>query len=844
MYSLARDVAPRVTPVQSEKRSPSLRSLGVVNSITSSPGAAPPFALPLIPCEAISSGPRYEDHLSSSALREKASNGRYRTGTVHVIDYPSTMGVLLDDSDEAVLLATMLDANRAVHRSIVVCEILESSETLLYPPGKRYGRVVHILMSRIPLLVGYCHPTINRFQCLDKRYPPLRADGDILTHCKDARNAPAFYKVQINQPWNASKFYPGCLLKEVLEPCDQESYQHHLSFISIETEKDKLLLQRSLIEDASSESIATLRIKNHPSRMFAVFPDGRSIRVLPESAGRSLDGDKVAVELIQGSASGEISARIISVVEKAPLPLRLTGTISNNFFNPHNKSYPSLVFSSSLKMSFPKDHFYLATMQEWTSKFPKCATLVSLGPMTDPEAQKVTLQMHFNTEEFDDHQKILEDDWTIPEEELRCRTDLRNKLSFTIDNEGSRDLDDALSCERLPNGNFEVWVHISDASYFVVAGSELDLLARYRGSSIYLEKGNDLPMLPFNLSERLCSLLADEDRLAISVRWELNPNGKQISVQVVRSVIRSRLQLSYDIAEQILSEPAVVSEPLSLALHNLLLIIPALRDRREAKMDQKTLGSSTERVEEHPMTKMLVSEMMVQANKAVAKWMISRCKEGILLQGFALKPAVGDTIEEDGEQAYQFSKRGGPLVTQAGHSIKEYRHPRLGVSCYSRFTSPIRRYTDLLTHRIVVALLSNESLPYSPEELREILSEIPFKRCTLMQEVADLMRAYRKAESFPERQAATVVSLTNIGILLQLPNHEKPHFIKYKQANGLNFTPQKDMSSLLLSWTSEFGHVCRTKLQAGSSVDVEFVPFLYAYCGWPSTQPRLCPNEE
>jgi hypothetical protein len=170
-----------------------------------------PFHIPAVPSESISEGPYYPAYVSAAEALQKTQNGKYKTGVVHVVEYPAFMGVFLDDSEEVIILGSMLDANRALHTNRVAIEILEVWQTRdkpTYTAGKKYGRVVCILDSLIPLLVGRCHPTINRFQPLDKRYPPLRADGSILTHTRDQSNPQTFYQVRINQPWNPSKFYP------------------------------------------------------------------------------------------------------------------------------------------------------------------------------------------------------------------------------------------------------------------------------------------------------------------------------------------------------------------------------------------------------------------------------------------------------------------------------------------------------------------------------------------------------------------------------------------------------------------------------------------------------------
>ncbi|KAK1797383.1 hypothetical protein P4O66_008747 [Electrophorus voltai] len=144
--------------------------------------------------------------------------------------------------------------------------------------------------------------------------------------------------------------------------------------------------------------------------------------------------------------------------------------------------------------------------------------------------------------------------WTIPAEELAKRRDLRQECIFTIDPATARDLDDALSCKQLPDGNFEVGVHIADVSYFVEEGSALDLVASRRATSVYLVQ-KVVPMLPRLLCEELCSLNPQADRLTFSVIWTLSPEGKILSKWFGRSVICSCVKLSYEHAQSLIDAP-------------------------------------------------------------------------------------------------------------------------------------------------------------------------------------------------------------------------------------------------------------------------------------------------
>lgn len=146
-------------------------------------------------------------------------------------------------------------------------------------------------------------------------------------------------------------------------------------------------------------------------------------------------------------------------------------------------------------------------------------------------------------------------DWKITEELIAERTDLRHVPVVSIDPPGCKDIDDALHCTRLPNGNLECGVHIADVGYFVHPGSAVDLEAQHRSTSTYLVERR-LDMLPGYLTTQLCSLRSNEDHLAFSVIWEMDDDANIIDVQYCKSCIHSVASLTYDEAQAMLDDPS------------------------------------------------------------------------------------------------------------------------------------------------------------------------------------------------------------------------------------------------------------------------------------------------
>ncbi|CAN9503072.1 unnamed protein product [Ophioblennius macclurei] len=360
--------------------------------------------------------------------------------------------------------------------------------------------------------------------------------------------------------------------------------------------------------------------------------------------------------------------------------------------------------------------------------------------------------------------------WTIPAEEMMKRKDLRNECIFTIDPSTARDLDDALSCKPLSDGNFEVGVHIADVSFFVEQGNALDALASQRATSVYLVQ-KVIPMLPRLLCEELCSLNPLVDRLTFSVVWKITPEGKILDEWFGRSVIRSCVKLSYDHAQSMIEapeklfsaeelppvDPAHPIDEIHQAVLNLHAIAKNLRAQRFSggalRLDQLKLSFSLDKetmmpqgcfVYQYRDSNKLVEEFMLLANIATAHHihrkfpklallrrhpppkakMVDELRElcdqlGIdidLSSSGALHKSLNTTI---GDDEYSSARKevlthmcSRPMqmaqyfCTGVVDDEKLYKHYALNVPLYTHFTSPIRRYADVIVHRLLASSLS------------------------------------------------------------------------------------------------------------------------------------------
>jgi ribonuclease R len=331
--------------------------------------------------------------------------------------------------------------------------------------------------------------------------------------------------------------------------------------------------------------------------------------------------------------------------------------------------------------------------------------------------------------------------YEAPEPDVSDRVDLRDQLCFTIDPETAKDFDDALSVQE-ENGGYRAWVHIADVSAYLPAGSPLDQGSARRAFSTYVP-GRVAPMLPPELSEDRCSLRPNQDRLCVTV--ELAPGGEP---RFYRSIIRSRARLTYGEAERRQAEPEIAA-----ALERTDRLTAAIRERRFARgalriespeikfeFDGKGGVARAWKEEAEPTAHRLVEELMIAANEAVARLLSGRRRETLyrvherpdpqaielLLKKLAelevptppapdrLTPATAaEVAAAASERVMDYVSRSGRgreafpalilrSLKQARYHPENLGHSGLASTAYCHFTSPIRRYPDLVVHRTLL----------------------------------------------------------------------------------------------------------------------------------------------
>jgi len=568
-------------------------------------------------------------------------------------------------------------------------------------------------------------------------------------------------------------------------------------------------------------------------------PGEPDVFIAAENVGTAMHGDRVVARISPEPPAGRIKGRregrVIRILERAHDTVVGTVQRSRNFYYvvPDDPRFVHDIYVRAVA-AVPEDRRsdiaakigdkVVVRLDDWQSRHvnPEGEIIEVLGPASAPGVDVLSIirKYHLPTEFPRD---VLEQAEGIPEsvdaQQITGRQDLRNQFIVTIDPDDARDFDDAINVEKLPNGGWQLGVHIADVAAYVEPGSALDREARRRGNSVYLPD-RVIPMLPERLSNGVCSLKPKVDRLTYSVFIQFDKRGVTKSARFSRSVIRSAHRFTYKEAYSILTSPP--RDPLGERLHLAWELAWLLRRKRfehgaldldfpEVKVWVDTNGKPVrlERVE-NDESHQLIEEFMLAANEAVARELKKRAISIVyrihenpdpeklaeyreFALGFGYK--VGDLTHRAELQRLLAEIRGKPeeqalkvgllkSLKRARYDPRPLGHYGLAKANYLHFTSPIRRYADLVVHRALGRDPADAGgrparSPYNLNmaEVASIAEHISTTERNAADAEIDATQM-KKLEFFQQQLAgrkpqifsATVVDIRNYGLMVELPD--------------------------------------------------------------------------
>lgn len=572
--------------------------------------------------------------------------------------------------------------------------------------------------------------------------------------------------------------------------------------------------------------------------------------------GRNLNGamheDKVMIRLMKRSSDGERpEGEVIRVIERANQ--ELVGTFQRNksfaqvIPDDSRQIYPiNVKVSPTLKIK--NGDKVLVAITNWPGKnsYPAGEITQIFGRQGEPGIDlRIVIKKHMLREEFPMavvDEALAEASRPIDEKEISRRRDLRNWPMVTIDGEDAKDLDDAVSVEPIPAG-YRLGVHIADVSHYVKEDSLLDQEALTRGTSVYLID-TVLPMLPKELSNHICSLNAQSDRLAISCVMDLDKHGKVITYELFKSVINVKERMTYTAVNHILAEddPALLERYKELVddfrlMKELADILRKDRNQRgaldfdfpEAKVivDEKSFPLEIKKIERGP-GEMLIEDFMIKANEVVAEHLF--WQDMPALYRVHEKPDVDAITKLNnvlGAFGYKFRKqkfdsltfqkiladiKGTPeentialmvlrSMKHAQYQPQALGHFGLASAYYCHFTSPIRRYPDLIVHRVLSKIFAGEMNENERSRLEKKMafygeqSSLQERRAEEAErDLADMKKARYMQQFIGEEFTAFISSVQSFGFFVELPNtieglvHISSIVDDYYEFNDRNYT--------------------------------------------------------
>ncbi len=571
-------------------------------------------------------------------------------------------------------------------------------------------------------------------------------------------------------------------------------------------------------------------ISIHPKGFgFVEIEDMDDVYVRSEDLNGALHKDTVLVKILPSSKGDSLEGEITQVLERGMTDF--IGTYYEikqvGYVKPDNSRYQAVVAIPKNKTKGAvKDHKVRVRIIDYLeNNVVKAEVTEILGHKNDPGIDILSVVYKYDiVPEFS--KEALEQAEQIPSEpdydSYKGRRDLRGETIVTIDGDDAKDLDDAVHVRMLENGNYLLGVSIADVSYYVTEGSPLDREAFFRGTSVYLVD-RVIPMIPHRLSNGICSLNPQVDRLTITCEMEISPKGEVVNHEIFPSIIKTTERMTYNHVNRILidEDPQLCERykelvPTFKMMYELSQILRQRRhdrgsidfDLEESKIIVDEYGFPVDVVlREREIAERIIEDFMLAANETVAEhfhWMdvpfIYRVHEHPkpekLERFYKLARALGYEIKGTKEHVHPKALQ---MITEAVHGKPEHAaintmmlrslqkaryseeslgHFGLAAEFYTHFTSPIRRYPDLVVHRLIRRYLfdqdlSKETLAYYSAVMPEIGEQTSKRERDAIdaeREVEDMKKAEYMTQFIDEEFEGIISSVTKWGMYVELPN--------------------------------------------------------------------------
>ncbi|MEY2596260.1 MAG: hypothetical protein RI965_1532 [Bacteroidota bacterium] len=485
----------------------------------------------------------------------------------------------------------------------------------------------------------------------------------------------------------------------------------------------------------------------------------KDVIIRPNDFNKAFHGDLVRVEVTKGDAkSGRMQGVIVQVIERKQK--QFVGVVEVNrdfaFFIPDTtKPIPDFFIPANLLHGAKDGQKVIAQIVAWekNDKRPRGEVVEVVTPEKEADLamKEILIQqgfpISFTNEVMEESSRIPD---LIPKTEIKKRRDMRDTLTFTIDPVDAKDFDDAISYNKLKNGHLEIGVHIADVSFYIDEDTALDVSAYERATSVYLPD-RVVPMLPERISNELCSLRPHEDKLTYSCVFQINAKGEIKDCWMGRTVIHSNHRFTYEDVQEIIETGTGLYDKEVLHLNEIARKFRAKRMKEGAinfssqevrfKLDEKGAPIGVV-IKESKESHQLIEELMLLANRMVAE-RVSKIKLSdkpipfpyrihdqpdeeklIPFVEFAKKYGYHFSTKSPDDIAKSFNdmlsrvqglpeqrvleQMGIRTMAKAVYTSKNIGHYGLGFEHYCHFTSPIRRYPDILVHRVLTTILDND----------------------------------------------------------------------------------------------------------------------------------------